>query len=203
MLMLPLENSILNVSGFKLEEISGLNPVVLKVRYEIPPSCRHCLGSSLRIKDTFYRWIRHESLGTRQVYLYLRTRKYLCLSCTKYSNDRFPGILPYRRSTEAFRKEVFWKHQDGICQKTLAHRLGIGQATIERWYQSLLALKLSRRDNNPCPRVLGIDEHFFTRKEGYATTLCDLANHKVYDVILGRSEKALEPAFDKLPDKRK
>lgn len=201
--MLPLEQSILNVSGFKLEEISGLNPVVLKVRYEVLPACPYCLGSSLRVKDTFYRWIRHESLGARAVYLYLRTRKYLCRSCGKYFNDRFPGILPHRRSTEAFRKEVFWKHHDGISQKTLSDRLAIGQATVERWYQSLLEIKVSRRENNPCPRVLGIDEHFFTRKQGYATTLCDLAGHKVYDVFLGRSEKALEPAFNQLPDKSK
>lgn len=201
--MMPLENSILNVGGFELEEISGLNPVVLKLRYTLPPFCRHCRGSELRIKDTFYRWIRHESLGIRQVYLYLRARKYLCRSCGKYSSERFPGILPYKRSTEAFRREVFWKHHDGICQKTLAHRLNIGQATIERWYQSLLELKLSRRQSNPCPRVLGIDEHFFTRKQGYATTLCDLANHKVYDVVLGRSEKALEPRLHALPDKQK
>jgi transposase len=40
--------------------------------------------------------------------------------------------------------------------------------------------------------VLGIDEHFFTRKKGYATTFCDLKNHRIYDVTLGRSEAALE-----------
>ena len=36
--------------------------------------------------------------------------------------------------------------------------------------------------------MLGIDEHFFTRRSGYATTLCDLRNHKIYDVVLGDSE---------------
>src|SRR4029079_13980651 len=41
------------------------------------------------------------------------------------------------------------------------------------------------------PRVLGIDEHFFTRKKGFATTLCDLHRHRVYDVVLGRSELSL------------
>lgn len=203
MLMMPLENSILNVPGFELEEISGLDPVILKVRYRPVPACPHCGTTDLRTKDTFYRWIRHESLGRRKVYLYLKTHKYLCRSCGKYFNDRFPGILPYRRSTEAFRKEVFQKHNDGICQKTLSRRLGIATATIERWYQSLLELKLTRSQNDPCPRVLGIDEHFFTRKQGYATTLCDLAHHKIYDVILGRSEKAVEPAFGELPDKSK
>ena len=200
---MPLITSLLNIDGFELEDISGLDPITFKLCYALPAICPHCQATDLRIKDTFYRWIRHESMGARKVLLYLRTRKFLCKSCGRYFNERFPGILPYRRSTEAFRKEVFWKHQDGICQKTLAHRLGIGQATVERWYHSLLELKLSRRQNTPCPRVLGIDEHFFTRKEGYATTLCDLANHKVYDVFLGRSEKALEPCLNRLLDKQK
>ena len=49
--------------------------------------------------------------------------------------------------------------------------------------------------------MLGIDEHFFTRKTGYATTLCDLGNHKVYDVVLGRSEASLESYFLSLEGK--
>jgi len=64
----------------------------------------------------------------------------------------------------------------------------------------MLDRKLSELKNNPCPRVLGIDEHFFTRKEGYATTLCDLGKRRVYDVILGRSEKSLESPFTRLPE---
>jgi hypothetical protein len=31
------------------------------------------------------------------------------------------------------------------------------------------------------PADSGIDEHFFTRRHGYATTSCDLKNHKVHD----------------------
>ena len=46
-----------------------------------------------------------------------------------------------------------------------------------------------------CPQILGIDEHFFTRRHGYATTFCDLKNHKVYDVVPGRSEASLERLF--------
>ena len=45
--------------------------------------------------------------------------------------------------------------------------------------------------HRPCPRVLGIDEHFFTRKKGYATTFVDLKNHKVFYVKLGRSKPSL------------
>ena len=37
--------------------------------------------------------------------------------------------------------------------------------------------------NRPCPRVLGIDEHFFTRKQGYATTFVDLGKRKGYELL--------------------
>lgn len=195
--------SILGIEGFELEDIHGINPIVFKARYLLAQRCIHCQGGSLRLKDTFYRMIRHESLGTRQVYLYLRTHKYLCPSCGRYFNDRFPGILPYRRATQAFRKQVFQSHYDGVCQKTLSERLDIGQASVERFYRDMLSLKLAELKNNPCPRVLGIDEHFFTRKEGYATTLCDLGKHRVYDVVLGRSEKSLEGYLVNLPDRDK
>lgn len=200
---MPLITSLLNIDGFELEDISGLNPITFKIRYILPPCCPHCTATDLRIKDTFYRWIRHESLGSRKVYLYLRTRKYRCNLCGRYFNDRFPGILPYRRSTEAFRREIFHKHRDGICQKTLADRLEIGQATVERCFQDFLQHKAAQIQNASCPRVLGIDEHFFTRKQGYATTFCDLGKHKIFDVALGRTDKALEPFLHRLYGKRK
>lgn len=63
---------------------------------------------------------------------------------------------------------------------------------MERWHLELLKKKLQERVHAECPKVLGIDEHFFTRKQGYATTFCDLSKHRVYDVTLGRSEKSLE-----------
>src|SRR5690606_34327182 len=46
--------------------------------------------------------------------------------------------------------------------------------------------------------VLGIDEHFFSRKRGYATTLVDLQHHKVFDVVLGRSEPSLRRYLSRL-----
>src|SRR5206468_7732532 len=42
-----------------------------------------------------------------------------------------------------------------------------------------------------------------TRRQGFATTFCDLKNHKVYDVVLGRSELSLESYLAKLEEKDK
>lgn len=51
--------------------------------------------------------------------------------------------------------------------------------------------------------MLGIDEHFFTRKKGYATTFVDLKNHKVFDVQLGRSEPSLRRFLRAMDEKDK
>jgi transposase len=93
------------------------------------------------------------------------------------------------------------EHYDGVNRSRVGQREGIGGATVERWFQDFLRREFAERSGATCPRVLGIDEHFFSKKDGYATTLCDLRAHKIFDVVLGRSEAALEAYLAKLPGK--
>ena len=79
---------------------------------------------------------------------------------------------------------IFRQHLDGINRSRLGRREGIGAATVERYFQRGLQRQFGEWHSGRCPQVLGIDEHFFTRRSGYATTLCDLRNHKIYDVVL-------------------
>ena len=44
-----------------------------------------------------------------------------------------------------------------------------------------------------CPEMLGIDEHFFSKRKGYVTTFCDLKKHRVFELAMGRTHDALEP----------
>jgi transposase len=117
--------------------------------------------------------------------------------------QRFPGILPYKQASEPFRRSVFLRHWDGISRSRLAARESIGSATVERWFQDFLRREQAKLQSAGCPEVLGIDEHFFTRRHGYATTFCDLKNHRVYDVVLGRSQAALESYLAHLPGKER
>jgi len=107
------------------------------------------------------------------------------------------------RASEGYRKSVSSKHWDGIDRKRLSERERIGSATVERWFKSYLRLKLKEREGSAFPKVLGIDEHFFSRKQGDATTLCDLGANKVYDVVLGRSEASLEGYLGRMKGKEK
>ena len=45
---------------------------------------------------------------------------------------------------------------------------------MERWFHDFLERKAAEMSAEPCPQELGIDEHFFTKKKGFATTFCDL-----------------------------
>jgi transposase len=182
-----------------IEEIAGR--IRIQVRFTGKVCCPHCAGKHLRIKDRRIRRPRHESWGTRLVSLELESRKWRCLSCERSFWQRFPGILPRIRATEPFRRSVCLKHYDGISRSRLAKRERISSATVERWFGHYLRLRAAERASPVCPQVLGIDEHFFTRRMGYATTFCDLKNHSIYDVVAGRSEKSLEGYLAKLEGK--
>ena len=200
---MPLSESILNLPHLHIQKCEDHNPVKIEAVYLGPVKCPHCASEQLRKKSPFERRVRHESLGERLVILILRGYKYLCQRCGRYFRQRFEGLLPYQRATEPFRSEVCRDHHDGICQSRLAQRIKLGTATIERWYHRFLERKMAERKNDLCPRLLGIDEHFFTRKDGFATTLCDLQKHRVFDVVLGRSEAALEGYLRRLKGKER
>jgi len=198
---MPLAISILNIYGYEVKNISGRNPVIIEARYRGKVKCPFCKGEALRKKDRYIRKLNHESIGARKTKLYFKGYKFHCGICGRYFNQRFPGVLKYKRSTEGFRKEVFEKHNNGHTQSYLSKSLAIGTATVERWYHDYLERKVSEMAGSPCPKFMGIDEHFFTKRRGYATTICDLKNHKVYDVVLGRSEAALDHYFKALKGK--
>jgi transposase len=182
-----------------MERVGG--EVRISARYSGPISCPHCGGGKLRSKGRYRRQVRHEDLGIRHAVLDLEARKWQGLDCGRHFRQRFPGILPCQRASEAFQSMIFRQHLDGINRSRLGRREGIGAATVERYFRHGLQRQFSQWHSRRCPRVLGIDEHFFTRKKGFATTLCDLHQHKIYDLVLGRSELSLEAYFQKLEGK--
>jgi transposase len=182
-----------------IEEVAG--QVRISVRFTGEVLCPHCGGSKLRMKDRRLRRPRHESWGVRCCVLELESRKWLCFACKRSFWQRFPGILPRMRASEPFRRSVCQKHFDGISRSRLGRRERISSATVERWYIGWLSLRAGERTSSLCPQILGIDEHFFTRRLGYATTFCDLKNHSVYDVVPGRSEASLEGYLNRLEGK--
>lgn len=200
---MPGLKSIIGCPDLHLKEISWADHPTYIAHSEARPSCLYCGFSSVRIKASFWRLLKHSRQGNRLVHLKVRARKFYCNQCHRYFNERFSGILPRRRATESFRVEVFERHQGGVSQRTLSQTHEISPATIERWYHDFIEYRVKELQGRPAPRVLGIDEHFFTKKKGFATTFCDLSNHKVYNLSLGRSEIALKPYLERIPERHR
>lgn len=94
---MPLRISILNIEGYEVTNISGRNPVIFDAKYTNEVECPFCNGTRLRKKDKYIRRVNHESIESRKTKLHLTGYKYLCQSCSRYFNQRFPGILKYKR----------------------------------------------------------------------------------------------------------
>jgi transposase len=192
---------IINLPGFKIERVEGRTKVFFHVSYAAEANCPHCGSSRFIVHQTKLRTIRHVSIGIRLSFLKISAHKFKCKTCRKTWWQRFNGILPFQRSSEAFKEEVFQKHHAGIAQSVLEKSLRLGHSTIERWYHYSLSRLYYERMNNPSPRVLGIDEHFFTAKQGYETTLANLESHKIYDVLPGKAMSTIKPYLLRIPER--
>lgn len=192
---MPERQFITPMPGIKIHDLSELSlAVIIKGSAEIPSNqqCPRCASPRVRIKAQVHRELKHGLWKGKLVLLHLHIPKLVCRQCSRYFMIRVPGLLPKKGATEQFRQEVFQLHHGGLTQKHLSITHSIGTATVERWYQDFVAYRVKELKGRLCPIVLGIDEHFFSRKHGYATTFVDLKNHKVFDVVLGRSEESLK-----------
>lgn len=196
--MPPSGSILLDLPGFKLIEVTGRNLLTLRVEYLEKQRCPRCGSPELRIKDSFLRRIRHVLFGQRPSWIEVKAHKYCCYGCGTYFNSRFNGIRLRRRATEPACVEVAELHHHGWSKSKLGEKLRLGSASVERWYQERFELKNREYLGAYCPRVMGIDEHFFSKKHGYATTIADLSRQKVFDVVLGRSEPSLRSFLKKL-----
>ena len=194
--------AVLGLANYEVTSIEHSGTVVrISARYLGSIACPDCQGEKLRSKGRYQRMVRHESWGMRHCWLILEAHKWLCRECGRGFRQQFPGILKWQPASEWFRRMIFFRHWDRISRRRLGQREGIGSATVERWFQHVLQRLASERTSSLCPAVLGIDEHFFSRRHGYATTFCDLKNHRVHDVVLGRSAASLEGYFHSLEGK--
>lgn len=198
---MPSFDVTLNLPDFTIEKSSGFNPIVHDVKCHHVPQCPHCGCRTLRTKDKILRCVWHESVGHRRVLLRFFVCKYLCCSCGRYFRQRLEGIMRWQRSTEALKRQVYRLHTHGISRKALARECGKSDSTISRYYDQMYRLENRKLLSLQTPRILGIDEHFFSRRMRFATTFCDLQRRRVFDVAAGRSAVSLADYLNQMKGK--
>jgi len=198
---MPRSEPIVGLPGFETIDVAGSLEVTTTGRLVQAPACPSCQSQGPhRRKDLVRRRIRHTSIGARAHWLVVHVPKWRC-RCGRYFRQHVPGVLRYQRVTEKFKEEVVERHEHGHSLSRIRDSHRISWATTERWVHQRYSLRVAQQAQRVAPKVLGIDEHFFTRKAGYATTFANLVTHRVFDVQLGRSELALQRFLDELPGK--
>ena len=177
--------------GFSIKKLVSWKPIRIEAVYEKETYCPSCDGKDKRIKASFWREIKSIPHQGRPVILKIRCHKYHCKKCGRYFNTLINGVRRWSRSTEPLKNNVFKSCSRGYSNSDAAAESGISVATVERFFHQIVLQKISHRQNRLCPRYIGIDEHRFTKKIGYATTFCNLEKHSVFDITIGRSEKEL------------
>ena len=200
---MPIEKYITGNEKIQIKEITEGKKLQLECEDNTEYYCPYCGSYHLRCKDTFIRNIKGIKLGNKATILRFKAHKYKCLDCGHYFNGLPQGILKYQQSSELLKREVFYKHCQGVSKKDLGIDYGVSDSSIERWFQQGYRRKNKEYGGAKCPMVLGIDEHYFSKKGGYATTLVNLSKHKVFDVVLGRSEQDLVGYLNRLKGKDK
>ena len=161
---MPLESKVFNLFGAEIESVSGHDQVTIRVNLSGTSRCPHCGSQELRNKDKRERRVRHEGIGQRPSFVTYTSRKYRCNGCGKYFWENLPCVQARRRSTEPFRKQVVRDHVDGISLRRLGQRWRISASTVDRWNKERMKVIGCEKLSYACPRVQGIDEHFFTKQ---------------------------------------
>tara|TARA_R110002073_G_scaffold234178_1_gene395502 strand:- start:211 stop:1473 length:1263 start_codon:yes stop_codon:yes gene_type:complete len=214
----------IGIAGYRVEDIEerrGFKILHLKRNLQSKrPACPCCRPEGFRderseagnlevySKGPYTRTVRHLEAFGRPTQLKIHTHRYQCRRCGKSFIPPLPGIKPYRHSSEPFRQNIYELHFAGIAGSVLARRERIGSASVERFYHEYTGLKARERSDGICPPVLGIDEHSIHRKRTrhrrgtkFATTLCNLRTHRIFDIVEGRDPQDLEEYFAQLKGK--
>lgn len=111
-------------------------------------------------------------------------------------------VWPRRRTTQRFRKNLAKRCHNYCNLARVRKELRVSSGLMYQVYYEQISVKLNEFRNQSWPKVLGIDEHFFSRSKGFrefVTMFTDLKKRRLFDVALGRSNKQLLEQIKSIP----
>ncbi len=157
--------------------------------------CTRCAQASSSIYD--HRWVKVKDAPIRgkSVSLLIRKRRFYCKTCRKPFTEPVPGVLPRKRTTQQLQRAVTNACQKYSSLKDVRKDFRCSNSYIYKAFYSQLKIETKRKLNYSWPKTIGIDEHFFTRKNGhreFMTIFVDYKNKRPRELILGRSSGVLQ-----------
>ena len=163
--------------------------------------CTRCAQASTVIYD--HRWVKIKDAPIRgkSVNLLIRKRRFYCKTCRKPFTEPVPGVLPRKRTTQGLQRAVTNACQKYSSLKDVRKDFRCSNSYIYKAFYSQLKVETKRKINYPWPKTIGIDEHFFTRKNGhreFMTIFVDYKNKRPRELVLGRSSGVLQTGIQSI-----
>lgn len=112
-------------------------------------------------------------------------------------------LLPKKHSSEQYRQAMAHEYIKNVSNKTIAREFSVSENTVERIIHERFQRTIRQALNYPAPLMIGIDEHTIHRGATFANTIADLSNHRIYDVIEGKSRPMVEKTLMSYKDRDK
>jgi transposase len=170
---------------------------------EICPKCATPSTSRYGVKQVL---VRQENLWGLALWFRITKHRYYCKSCRKPFTEPVPGVMPRMRTTQRYRKSILKAckkfkslsevRSDHLCSSALVYKILYEQ----------LEIKLRERKNAFWPEVLGIDEHFFTRRRGwteFVTVFTNLKKRKMFEMVEGKDKRSILEQVKAIPGREK
>ena len=174
---------------------------VKKIRndFEVCPRCAQ--KSSVQCGKV-YVVVREAPIREKPLWLRIEKHRYYCKGCRKPFTEPVEGVWPRRRTTAHFRKTVALACENYTNLSLVRKHHKCSSGFLYKVHFDALKTKLKERVHSPWPKVLGIDEHFFTRRNGYAefaTVFCDLKKRRLFEMVKGKDTKSISEMIDRYP----
>ena len=138
--------------------------------------------------------LRDEPLRSEALYLEITKQRYFCKVCKKPFVEQIDGFKKNQRSTGRFEKFIAEMCESFSNISEVQRRFQCSSSFAYKVFYKYQAIKLKEKINYTWPSVIGIDEHFFTRRNGYveyATVLTDMNKKRLYEMVQGKDTKTL------------
>ncbi len=147
--------------------------------------------------------VREAPVRATSLWLKVHKHRIYCKSCKKTFTERVPGVFPRRRSTQQFRKTVAQAcgRMSDLSTVSRFHNVSHGFAYAVYYEQVESKLK-ERIQQKKWPEVIGIDEHFFRRKNRiteFVTMITNLKERKTFEIAHGKDHKSLMNQLEEIP----
>lgn len=191
-----------DLPDIKVEGVEEASEITLTLRTVSPTAlCPSCGSASSHIQSRYIRTLRDLPSVGRPIRLVMHVRRFFCKKSTcaqKIFVERLAELCyPHAQRTRRL--------QEALCQLGLAAG---GQAGADLGSELgvngsrdtiLRLLRQSERQVQPEPRVIGLDDWAWKRKQRYGTLICDLERSLPIDVLADRTVETVSAWLKKHP----